>query len=254
MNGRAGLSGRGGMVHDGRRGRLAGEGTPGRGGRGTGVPGGSSPAGFGGRGATNMRTPGGMVRGGGSMSSPGSAGSMGSRGSAGRHGSGRRSSSRGRVHRRRTKKSPLTQLLASSPTLSKRSPRHPSQEVASLSPAGRALDVDLMDIRSGIDSEASLSRYLESFRQQREIERQRSDFRSALDPTIGNGAFMRSGRKQMYRVARRDSSRGEGGGSSVGGGAGGSGQIGADGAAGAFGRGSVLDLEEEGIDRGVVHS
>ena len=90
--------------------------------------------------------------------------------------------------------------------------RHRSQEVASLSPAGRALDVDLMDRRSGIDSEASLSRYLASFRQQREIERQRSDYRTALDPTGGNSAFMRSGRNQRYRVARRDSTRGDGSG------------------------------------------
>ena len=62
-----------------------------------------------------------------------------------------------------------------------------AREVASMSPVGRGLDVDLLDRRTGIDNPEMLSRYLKSFHQEREVEQQRSGSRTALDPHAQNG-------------------------------------------------------------------
>lgn len=62
-----------------------------------------------------------------------------------------------------------------------------AREVASMSPIGRNLDVDLLDRRTGIDSEEMLKRYTEAFDQQRQVQQQRGGLRSALDPNAQAG-------------------------------------------------------------------
>ena len=62
-----------------------------------------------------------------------------------------------------------------------------AREVASMSPVGRGLDVDLLDRRTGIDSPQMLARYMSSFQQQREVQQQRSGFRNVLDPNAQAG-------------------------------------------------------------------
>ena len=117
------------------------------------------------------------------------------------HGNGRRSSSRGRQSSKRGSgqsasnrgnggnngsfQSPISRLLSgfnggSSSSNKKEWSSDRAREVASMSPIGRGLDVDLLDRRTGIDSIQMLERYKSSFYQQREVDQQRGGFRNAL--------------------------------------------------------------------------
>ena len=73
-----------------------------------------------------------------------------------------------------------------------------------MSPIGRGLDVDLLDRRTGIDSPEMLTRYLDAFKQQRQVQQQRGGFRSALDPNAQPGRMNR--RVKTYRSGQRQRS------------------------------------------------
>jgi len=138
-------------------------------------------------------------QGGQTLATPGSRGDRRRDHSRGRQSSGRGSTS---SHRRPSSsiQSPISRLVSGFNGVKQWSTDR-AREVASMSPIGRSLDVDLLDRRTGIDSPEMLDRYLDAFQQQRQVQQQRSGFRNALDPNAQPGRMNR--RLVTYRSGQR---------------------------------------------------